>query len=165
MQITKNRLKDILGFKRAFLIAKNVKDVEEEASFASDMYGPYSENAEEQLEELEMDEVVAKDGNKMRLSRLGSQIAQKIEQNIPKQILEMIAEFKTLLNDLNDDEVLTFIYFSFPKYTEESLVLDKINKNKKEVAIKLYRKGKISLQRGAEIAGEPLEKFIRDAGI
>lgn len=149
--------------KELFLIAKNIKEVEEEASFDSDMYGPYSENAQEQLEGLEMDEVVTKDGNRMHLSSLGAQIAQKIEQKIPKQKLEMIAEFKTLLNDLSDDEVLTFIYFTFPEFTEESLVLEKINKNRKPIAIKLYKKGKISLQRAAEIAGESLEKFVRDA--
>jgi len=149
--------------KELFLISKNIREVEEEASFDSYMYGPYSENAKEQLEGLEMDGVVTKDGNRMYLSRLGIQLAQEIEQKTPKQRLEMIAEFKTLLNTLNDDELLTFIYFTFPKFTEESLILEKIKKNRKPVAIKLYKKGKISLQRAAEIAGEPLENFVRDA--
>lgn len=149
--------------KELFLIAKNVKEVAEEASFGSDMFGPYSETAKEQLEQLELDDLVNKEGSKVQLTRFGSEIARKIEQKTPKQRLEMIAEFKALLNDLNDDEVLTFIYFTFPEFTEESLVLDKINRNRKPVAIKLYKKGKISLQRAAEIAGEPLEKFFRDA--
>jgi len=149
--------------KELFLIAKNIKEVEEEASFISDFYGPFSENAKEQLAELELDEVVSKDGNKMFLSKFGSQVAQKIEQKTAKQRLEMISEFKSLLNDLNDDEVLTFIYFTFPEFTEESLVLEKIKKNRKSVALKLYKKEKISAQRAAEIAGEPLERFVRDA--
>ena len=149
--------------KELFLIAKNIKEVSEEASFNSDFYGPYSENAKEQLAELELDEVVVKDGSVVSISKLGSQIAQKLEPKTPKQRLEMISEFKSLLNDLNEDEVLTFIYFTFQEFTEESLVLDKIMKNRKQVALKLYKKEKISLQRAAEIAGEPLEKFIRDA--
>jgi len=149
--------------KELFLVAKNIKEVEEEASFISDFYGPFSENAKEQLDELALDGVVVKDGNKMFLSKLGSQIAQKIEQKTPKQRLEMILEFKNLLNDLNDDEILTFIYFTFPEFTDESLVLEKIKKNRKQVALKLYKKEKVSIQRAAEIAGEPLERFIRDA--
>ena len=149
--------------KELFLIAKNIKEVSEEASFNSDFYGPYSENAKEQLDELELDDVIVKDGSVVSISKLGSQIAQKLEQKTPKQRLEMISEFKSLLNDLNEDEVLTFIYFTFQEFTEESLVLDKIMKNRKQVALKLYKKEKISLQRAAEIAGEPLEKFIRDA--
>jgi len=148
--------------KELFLIAKNITEIEEEASFISDFYGPFSENAKEQLSELELDEIVGKDGNKMFLSKLGFQVAQKIEQKTPKQRLEMISDFKNLLNDLNEDEVLTIIYFTFPEFTEESLVLDRINKNRKSVALKLYKKEKISVQRAAEIAGEPLEKFVRD---
>jgi len=149
--------------KELFLIAKNIKEVGEEASFDSDFYGAYSENAEEQLAELELDEVVVKDGNAVSLSKLGSQIAQKLEHTTPKQRLEMISEFKSLLNDLSDDEVLTFIYFTFPEFIVESLVLEKIKKNRKQVALKLYKKEKISVQRAAEISGEPLERFIRDA--
>ncbi|CEG11923.1 conserved hypothetical protein [groundwater metagenome] len=148
--------------KELFLIAKNIKEVEEEASFISDFYGPFSENAKEQLDELSLDEVVVKDKNRMFLSKLGSQVAQKIEQKTPKQELEMISEFKRLLNDLNNEEVLTFIYFTFPEFTDESLVLDEIKKNRKQVALKLYKKEKISLQRATEIAGEPLEKFIKN---
>jgi len=148
--------------KELFLIANNVNSLAEEASFDSDMYGPFSENAAEQLEELEMDDVVAKVGNKMFLSDLGSKIADKLIKKTPKERLEMISEFKSLINDLNDDEVLTFVYFTFPEFTEESLVLDKIKKNRKQVAIKLYNKDKISLRRAAEIAGIPLEKFVKE---
>src|SRR3989338_614895 len=71
--------------KELFLIAKNIKEVGEEASFDSDMYGPYSENAEEQLEALELDEVVTKNGSVVSLSKLGSQIAHKLEQNTSKE--------------------------------------------------------------------------------
>lgn len=148
--------------KELFLIAKNIKEVEEEASFISDFYGPFSENAKEQLDDLALDEVVVKNGNQVSLSKFGSQVAQKIEDKTPKQRLEMIAEFKSLLNDLNDDEVLTFIYFAFPEFTDESLVLEKIKKNRKQVALRLFKKQKVSVQRAAEIAGEPLERFIRD---
>ena len=151
--------------KELFLVAKNIKEVEEDASFTPDMFGPFSENAQEQLEELELDKVVIEDGAKVCLSELGSQIAQKLEQKIPKQKLNMISEFKSLLNDLTDEEVLTLIYFTFPEFTEESLVAAKIKKNRKRVAIKLYEKNKISLQKAAEIAGEPLEKFVRDAAL
>jgi len=148
--------------KELFLISQNIKEVEEEASFESDFYGPWSENAKEQLEELEMDEVVEKSGNKMWLSEEGAQIASKLKKMTPKEILEMIIEFKELINDLSDEEVLTLIYFNFPKFTEESLVKNKIEKNRKFNAMRLYSKGKISIQKAAEIAGVPLEDFIKN---
>lgn len=149
--------------KELFLLANNIEEIKSEASFGSDFYGPYSETAKEELESLELDEVVERKGNQISLSKVGVQVTKKLEQNTQKERLEMIVEFKELLNDLTDDELLTFIYFTFQEFTEESLVLEKIKKNRKQVALKLYKKEKISVQRAAEIAGEPLEKFIRDA--
>ncbi|MBN1157709.1 UPF0175 family protein [Candidatus Woesearchaeota archaeon] len=147
--------------KEIFLIAQNSEDIEEEASFESDMYGPWSETVKEQLEELEQDEIVQKSGNKMWLSGLGVKLADKLRKMTPKERLEMIEEFKGLLNDLSDTEVLTFIYYTFPEFTEESLVRNNIEKNRLPTAIKLYAKGKISLQRAAEIAGKSLEEFTK----
>ena len=147
--------------KELFLVAQNIDEIEKEASFASDMYGPWSENASEQLEDLEMDEVVSKSNKKMCLSRLGEEIAGKLKTTIPSDHLEMMSDFKDLLNNLSHDELLTFVYFSFPKFTDESLVIEKIQKNRLHNAIQLYNKGKISLQKAADIAGVPLERFIR----
>lgn len=148
--------------KELFLIAKNLKEVGEEASFESDMYGPWSENAKEQLEDLEMDDVVSKSNNKMWLSELGVEIAEELMESVPKECLEMISEFKELLNDLNPDELLTLIYFTFPEFTDESFVIGKIRDNRIQNAIKLYKKGKVSLQKASEIADVPLEDFVRD---
>ena len=150
--------------KEMFLIAENVEDVGGEASFDSDMYGPWSENAEEQLEELEMDEVVSKKGNKMWLSPLGEKIAVKLQKEVPESHVEMISDFKELLNDLSAEEVLTFIYYTFPEFTEDSLVKDRIERDRSKTAIGLYKKEKISLQRSAEISGINLEKFVRLVG-
>lgn len=148
--------------KELFLVAKNIRDVDEEASFVSDMFGPYSENAQEQLEDLEMDEIVSKSKSKMWLSNFGLRIAKELKKVVPEYTLEMISEFKETLNDLNDDELLTFIYFTFPNFTDESLVIDKIKKNRVLNAIRLYKKGKVSLQKASEIANVPLENFIGD---
>lgn len=147
--------------KELFLIAKNIKQIGEEASFTSDMYGPYSENATDQLDELELDEIIEKEGNKITISNFGVKVAKKIESEISKDNLNMISEFKILLNDLNNDEVLALIYFTFPDYTEESLIINEIKQKRKEIAIRLYKKEKVSLQKASEIAGMPLDKFIR----
>lgn len=148
--------------KELFLMAKNIPILNEESSFKPDMFGPFSENAEEQLEGLEMDDVINKVGNKICLSKFGEKIADSIEQKMSKNVLRMISDFKYLLNDLTDEEILTFIYFTFQEYTEESLVLKKIGKNRKSIAIKLYKKEKISLQKASELSGIPLEKFVRE---
>ena len=149
--------------KELFLIAKNVNEIEEEASFHPYKYGPWSENAEEQLNELEMDDVVSRAGKKMRLSDLGNKIADELKKSSQKDLFEIIDESKDLLNDLTDDEMLTLIYSAFPDYAEKSVVKCEIEKNRLNNAIKLYKKDKVSIQRAAEIGGVSLDKFIRDA--
>ena len=106
--------------KELFLIARNVNEIGEEASFHPYKYGPWSENAEEQLNELESDDVVYRDGKKMGLSGLGNKIADELQKSSSKDVLDMIDEFKGLLNDLNNDEMLTLIYYTFPEYAEKS---------------------------------------------
>jgi uncharacterized protein YwgA len=146
--------------KELYILAENVPLVAKEASFDSDFYGPFSENAKEQLDDLVLDGVVDKQGNKMFLSGLGVKIEDKLKKTVPKEELELIEDYKDLLNDLSDDELLTFIYFSFPSMTDESWVLDKIKKNRVNVALKLYHKEKISLEKAAEIAGMPVEELM-----
>ena len=147
--------------KELLLIAENVEEIGKEASFDSDMQGPWSENAKEQLEDLEMDEVVSKEGNKMQLSPLGKKIAAKLQKEVPEEHVEMISDFKELLNDLPDEEALTLICCTFPEFAEELPVKARIEKNRPKAAISLYKKEKISLQKAAEISGINLEKFTR----
>ena len=147
--------------KQLFLIAKNIKEIGEEASFDSDVHGPYSENAKEQLEDLETAGVLSKKGNKRWLSDLGMKIGDDLIKEVPKKHLEMIDEFKDLLNDLNEQELLTLIHYTFPEYTEESLVKDKIEKNRLSNALSLYKKEKISIGKTSEVSGVPLEDLVK----
>jgi hypothetical protein len=43
--------------------------------------GPYSESADEELEQLEFAKVVEKEGNKLKLTGLGRDIAEILEKN------------------------------------------------------------------------------------
>ncbi|MBU2100520.1 UPF0175 family protein, partial [Candidatus Micrarchaeota archaeon] len=145
--------------KELFLIGKNLENVSEEATFEPDFFGPFSENAEEQLSDLEQEDFVDREGNKIKISKDGKELAKEIKKEFDKKILELIEEFKKLLNDLNEEELLTFIYFNFPQTTSESQVREKIIKNRIKNAISLYKKSKISLSKASEIAGMPIEKL------
>ncbi len=66
---------------------------------------------------------------------------------------------KNLFDDLTTDEVCALTYFTFPKTTSESLILDRIIKNRKKSALKLYKKNKISVEKASEIAGISMKDF------
>ena len=68
---------------------------------------------------------------------------------------------KGFLNDLSEEELLGFVYFSFPDMTKESIKLRDLEPRRQQIALRLYRRSKISMEKAAEIAGIPLDEFMK----
>lgn len=153
--------KELRFQKELFFIAKNIPEIEKEASFDFDFYGPYSENAKAESEALALDDVIDDKEISMELSSLGNEIADRLRKKYSKNVIELIAEFKELLNDMTDDEIFIFVYLTFPQYRRESVIWNERKKYRMSVAISLYKKNKISLECASEIAGISLEKFLK----
>jgi len=149
--------------KELFLLAKNSDELAEQTDFEADFMGPYSESADEELEQLEFAKVVEKEGNKLKLTGLGRDISEILEKNTSDEEKEMIEDFKSELNDLTEDELLGFIYFTFPEMTRESVKFEKIKPKRMNIALSLYAKSKISLGKALEIAGMNIDTFMKEA--
>ena len=64
---------------------------------------------------------------------------------------------------MTKDELLAFVYLSDPAHEElkeESVEYKSIARNRKQLAVSMYQKGKISAQKAAEISGENFENFF-----
>jgi uncharacterized protein YwgA len=150
--------------KEVFLISQNLSEIGKESSYDADYYGPYSETVAEEFKGLALDEVVQDNQTSIRLLPLGKEIAKELIKSYSKKILDMVSDFKKLINNMSQEEILTLIYTSFPDYTEESVVKEDVMRNRIKIAIQLYKKGKISLERTSEIAGLTLEKLMNEIG-
>ena len=87
-----------------------------------------------------------------------------LKQDSEPEVLQQIAEFKELLNDLTYDELLAFVYFSHPSLEEiigESSWYEEFLPIRERLAISLYEKDKVSAQKAAQIAGEYLGDFLK----
>ncbi|AKB35013.1 hypothetical protein MSSAC_0423 [Methanosarcina siciliae C2J] len=73
---------------------------------------------------------------------------------------EAIADFKKLISNLTDDEILLFIYISHPEFTIESVKYQAIMKTRVKDSISIYRKGVVSLEKAAFLAGINIETFL-----
>ena len=73
---------------------------------------------------------------------------------------ELISEMKTLCQGINSDELLALTYFSFPEMSEESLVKKRIWAKRQKLALGLYSKGKVSLEKAVEISGLNYKEFL-----
>lgn len=146
--------------KEMFLVANNIDPIKVYANFKPHFMGPYSEVVKEEFDSLRLDHLVEPKDGKLVLTAQGKKISTRLQQEVSKKTLALVDQFKSLLDGLSDMELLALIYHSFGM-TEESLKLKEVRERKKELAISLYNKGKISLEKMAEIAGIKLEEAMK----
>jgi hypothetical protein len=113
-----------------------------------------------EFKQLEKEGILKQENNRILLTEMGKEMASRIE--VDEKCKEVIEEIKSLLNDMTEDELLAFIYFSYPEMVGESAKLDKIKPRRKKLALSLYQQGKISLGKTAQIAGISIEELIKE---
>lgn len=144
--------------KEMFLIAKNT-GLKEEVYFEPHFYGPYSETVDSELENLEILGLAAENGE-IKLTEKGKDLYAALLKIASIEKLELIEEIKEELNNLNEDELLAYIYFSFPETTKEAVRFENIEKKRVKLAMSLYEKEKVSLGKASEIAGMDIKGFM-----
>jgi predicted HTH domain antitoxin len=148
--------------KELFLVAQNIPRLESEADFEGSLMGPYSENANAELDQLRIEGLVHLNG-KICLTIEGKNAAQRVKVKASQQTKEILEEMKSFINDLSEDEMLAFVYASYPTMTEESILWDEIKQKRIQLAISLYAKNKLSLGKAAFVAGISQEDFLEKA--
>ena len=143
--------------KLLFLFSNVFKDYKELLEFEPHLFGPYSDTINYIIEDLEKLGLIEVSGSQYKLSDKGYELFQKIKPK--KELLSVIEDFKEFLNDLSDNEILAFIYVSYPKYIDESAKWDELKKKRVDLAISLLRKGKISYGKAVEISGLKSSRF------
>ena len=145
--------------KMLYFISLNVPSLENEFNFEPDNYGPSSDVVERNLESLNQENFLKEDKNGYQLNKLGKEYLNS--RNFDSIDYGLIEDMKELFDGLTSDEVCALTYFSFPDTTSESVILDNIIKNRKKLALKLYKKNKISVEKASEIAGIPLRDMYK----
>jgi len=102
------------------------------------------------------------DQPEIKLTRKGEKLAELLVREPDDETVQPADEVKRWLRDLSEDELLAIMYTAIRDLTKEFGEHKRVTKHRREIAIRLYQKGKVSLNRAAEIAGLPLEKFIHE---
>jgi uncharacterized protein YwgA len=147
--------------KEIFLISNYIDKVSERAEFIPHSLGPYSEASEVSMDNLvSMGLVEKKEGNAYKITPAGIKVLDLKQDIFSAEEKESIADFKEFIGNLTNDEILLFIYASYPDFTTESTEYRKIMKSRVKNAISIYKKGIISLEKAAFLAGLSIEKFL-----
>lgn len=150
--------------KELFLLQNIFPRLADETDFDSYFLGPYSEVVNDEEEELHKSNLIQINGDKRSLTTKGRNIVEEILKKTDKKEIDKIEQFKGLLNDLTKDELLALIYFTSPitdEIRKESIVYRDLSHKRKNIAVSLYKKGKVSAQRASQIAGIDLEDFLK----
>ena len=149
-----------------FLISNVFKGFQNLLEFEPHLFGPYSETLDYVLESLIKLGLVKKEGSSYRLTGDGQELVGSLK---PKpELINVINDFKSFLNDLSDDEILVFIYASYPQFISESVKWDELKPKRVSIAHSLLNKGKISFSKAAEIAGMSsvdFDKLLKERGM
>ncbi len=144
--------------KLLFLVSNVFSEIDDLLQYEGHFLGPYSEIVENLAQQLETQGLIEKDDDGYHLTHLGQGVFSNIRP--APQLVSVMDDFKEMLNDLKDDDIMTFIYACYPAYVTESLKWDELKRNRRTVAISLLNKGKLSVGRAAEVAGMSEPDFI-----
>ncbi len=142
-----------------FLIERNVDEIQD--IFDGYYIGPFSEEVELALEQFIGSRYVKINKNyRISLTDIGKDYARQVINVFSEEKLEMIKDMKIFLNDLSKEELIAFIYSSFPDFAKESDILEVFDGTRYKASISLLKKNKVSLEKAAEIAGYDLSTYI-----
>ncbi|AAM03925.1 hypothetical protein [Methanosarcina acetivorans] len=147
--------------KEMFLISNYVDKVNEWTEFVPHYLGPYSEISEVSMDNLiSMNLVEKEEGYTYKITPSGIK-ALDLKQNLfSSEEKEAIADFKKFISNLTDDEILLFIYASHPDFTIESIKYRAIMRTRVKDSISIYKKGVVSLEKAAFLAGINIETLL-----
>lgn len=139
--------------KEIYMIAKKLDSLNAEELYEPHYLGQFSENAEAAIEQIAMLGLLEPKTSGFDLSSFGAEVAKEAQKEFSSEALQYIKHIKEFLNDLEEDELLGYIYTTFPEMAENSIKREAIERKRVDIAIELYLKEKISLGKAVEIAG------------
>lgn len=152
--------------KEMFLVSNYIDKVNEQAEFVPHFFGPYSEASEISMDSLiSMNFVGKEEDDTYRITPSGIKVLELRQDVFSQEEKEAIADFKKFIGSLTDDEILLFIYSSYPEFTIEASQYRRIMKSRVKDSISIYKRGIVSLEKAAFLAGINLETFLDLQGV
>lgn len=135
-----------------------------EYGFVPHMRGMYSQRLKNILHDLEKDGLVCmeKDGEErqpVHLTWRGRQEAEEAIKDVEPNVLRSLRSLKSVFNGLKYNEMISLSYTKFPEMLEKSEIRDEYQAWRKDAALSMVRRGKISMSLGAQIYGTGVADF------
>lgn len=145
--------------KQIFLIAEELPALAEYLDYEPHLQGPFSETVNNIADNLQYLGLVKRSRRGLELTESGSNSAKRIMSGSDAELISQIQSAKNLLNDLSKDEMLVYIYYTFPQMTTSSWEKEDLQEKRVSAAKSLYLRNKVDLEKAADLAGVSRSKF------
>jgi len=142
--------------KEVFVLSKVFEELAEELDFEAFGYGPYSEGLEWCRNALENSGLVVG----TQLTEEGRAIVAKLWGSASEKEREIIKAIAEFFESLEKDELLLYFAVVYPNTVERNSRIDRILKQREEIALRMLCSGKVSLSLAAVLAGLPIEEMV-----
>ena len=142
--------------KEVFVLSRTFKDLVDELDFEAYGNGPYSEALEWCRNALENSGLVIG----TQLTEEGRVIAATLWEIATEREREIIKATAEFFESLERDELLLYFAVMYSDTVEKSKKIDRILKQREEIALRMLRGGKVSLSLAAVLAGLPIEEMV-----
>jgi predicted HTH domain antitoxin len=148
--------------KEMYFVSNIIEVLRKSLEFEPYFIGPHSRDLEEALDQLKFYDMIQYNKNEIELTDFGKEVFGFIKNKTIDKEINAIDEIKGLFNDMSNDELLVFVYTSVDKsLITESLEYERVMRKRVPLAVNLYKKGKVSLGKAAEIAGMTVEGMMQ----
>jgi predicted HTH domain antitoxin len=148
--------------KEMFLLSKLTGELEEKTEYDPNIMGSYSQIVDEVEDQFYISEYEERIGDSMKLSLEGKKLAEEVWLKANDREKRIVAGVKTLLNDMSQLELLGFIYTEYPETAVNSEKKAEVEARRLEIAISLLQKGKVPLDKAAQVAKQSTNSFLQE---
>lgn len=149
--------------KEMFLLSRSIPELEKEAEYTPHNMGSFSEVVEEIQDQFDISGFTEMVDESIKLTLEGRKLAEATWKDADDSEKALVMTVKTWLNDLSYFELLGLIYNEYPDMSVNSEMRADVDAKREEIALSLFKKGKVPLDKAAQIAKLSRAKFLEIA--
>ena len=151
-------VQDSMKLQNLMFMLSNTYEKDDEMGFRPGTDGPYSDIVEKEVRHLGDRGILSIENGETQLTGAGRAIAERLAEKKP-DVFGRIGRYKEMFNDMDADEILTYVCRSHPSKVPRALV-DRLEPDVEKHVLSMLRKEKISSGKAAELLGERVKYVI-----
>ena len=145
--------------KALFVASRYIDSLRETLEFKAYRMGPWSEEVNDVIENAVHNGLLVTSRDGVALTLRGITEAESVWKRLSDKDREVLKNIVDFLSGMSEDELLLYIYTVYG-YSEKSDIITRLLERRKELALSMLKKGLISVELAAKIAGMPLQEFV-----